>query len=255
MTLLQLYRDSYSSRYEYTDVWDAEKIQGCYCDYPAYGYDCSLTQCPTGDDPLTTGQVNEIQVLECTGTAGYFTLFYGLAKKLILNIIHRHFLNEYYLGLKRILSRGISSSRIPVTATADMVKNALLSIPILTGVKVTYSQPHGKACQLQSNLITIEFTEQFGPQNPLVPFLDPVFIETGGEVRVNADGSTFWRDATGNRVGSVKGSKENNACSGRGICDLDNGVCACFETNGDVYGSSNGYGVAGTRGDCGYVHA
>lgn len=49
------------------------------------------------------------------------------------------------------------------------------------------------------------------------------------------------------------GTKENDICAGRGLCDAQDGVCHCFDTQGDVYGSSDGYGHAGARGDCGYV--
>lgn len=60
-------------------------------------------------------------------------------------------------------------------------------------------------------------------------------------------------DVTGHIDKSVEGSKENEVCAGRGLCDSSEGVCHCFETQGDVYGSSNGYGQAGVRGDCGYI--
>ena len=42
-------------------------------------------------------------------------------------------------------------------------------------------------------------------------------------------------------------------CANRGSCDSLTGVCNCYNTNGDAYGSSDGYGSAGPRGDCGYV--
>ena len=32
------------------------------------------------------------------------------------------------------------------------------------------------------------------------------------------------------------------------------GLCTCFDSNGDEYGSSDGYGHAGSRGDCGYAY-
>jgi hypothetical protein len=32
------------------------------------------------------------------------------------------------------------------------------------------------------------------------------------------------------------------------------GLCTCFDSNGDEYGSSDGYGRAGSRGDCGYAY-
>ncbi len=46
-------------------AWDAKMIYGCVCDEPYAGIDCSVRQCPFGDDPLTLGQYNEVQVLDC----------------------------------------------------------------------------------------------------------------------------------------------------------------------------------------------
>ena len=57
---------------------------------------------------------------------------------------------------------------------------------------------------------------------------------------------------TGRVVTSVKGTKENGDCANRGLCDTVEGTCNCFDTNGDAYDSSDGYGHSGSRGDCGY---
>ena len=59
-----------SQEYEYTENWDADMIYGCVCDYPYMEYDCSKRECATGDDPLTTGQVNEIQIFKCEASSG-----------------------------------------------------------------------------------------------------------------------------------------------------------------------------------------
>jgi hypothetical protein len=69
-------RNQLSKQYDYSLIWDALKIQGCNCDYPNFGYDCSLQECPSGDDPLTTGQKNEIQLVQCISGAGNFVLYY-----------------------------------------------------------------------------------------------------------------------------------------------------------------------------------
>lgn len=69
-------RNQESLQYSYLDIWDAQKIQGCKCDFPYFGYDCSQRECSRGDDPLTTGQVNEIQLIRCIANAGSFVLFY-----------------------------------------------------------------------------------------------------------------------------------------------------------------------------------
>lgn len=56
------------SWYQYNEVWDSSMIHGCVCDFPWTGYDCSQRECPRGDDPLTTGQRDEIQLIECNTT-------------------------------------------------------------------------------------------------------------------------------------------------------------------------------------------
>ncbi len=47
----------------------------------------------------------------------------------------------------------------------------------------------------------------------------------------------------------VKGTKEDEACSGRGLCDQTTGSCTCFSG----FGSSDGQGQKGTLDDCGFV--
>lgn len=229
-------RDENSNQFEYTDIWDSEKIWGCRCDYPATGYDCSQTLCPTGDDPLTTGQVNEVQLVECVAQTGSFVLFFA----------------------------GSPSGDISFDASERDVETALQQIPSLHpsynlnrqkvgGVRVSFSVPHSKACQLQRSVISIEFLGNFGPLPPLVPQLDEDMRTSGGQVEVKRDGESA-RDVLGVIISSVEGTKENDECAGRGLCDTSSGVCSCFSTeSGDVYGSSDGYGGPGSRGDCGYV--
>eukprot|EP00981_Chlorochromonas_danica_P002081 scaffold423_cov185-Ochromonas_danica.AAC.5 len=214
-----------SQKYTYDDIWDANKIQGCVCDYPTFGYDCSQQRCPSGDDPLTPGQLNEIQLVKCTSNTGGFTLFF----------------------------EGMPSLWISHSANADAVRTALLKIPMLGDVKVTFSMPYGTACQIRSNIIIIEFTQLFGSLSPLVGQPDRTMAAAGGYIDVNADGATRWTDIAGHVVRSQKGTKEDDLCSNRGACDRNSGICQCYDTNGDVYGSSDGYGNVGSRGDCGYV--
>jgi hypothetical protein len=65
-----------SESFDYSTIWDANKIKGCKCDNLHYSYDCGLRECPNGDDPLTVTQVNEVQLIKCTASKGSFTLFY-----------------------------------------------------------------------------------------------------------------------------------------------------------------------------------
>ena len=55
-------------------LWDADNIYGCICDDGFTGYDCSQRTCIRGDDPLTTGQVDEVQILDCLAASGTFKL-------------------------------------------------------------------------------------------------------------------------------------------------------------------------------------
>ena len=55
------------------NTWDADRIYGCICDEGYTGFDCSQRSCKYGDDPNTYGQVNEVQLFECAGTAGTLT--------------------------------------------------------------------------------------------------------------------------------------------------------------------------------------
>jgi len=59
------------------DNWDADQIQGCVCDEGFSGYDCSAKACPRGDDPLTTGQKNEVVQVACRADSGYWFLSFG----------------------------------------------------------------------------------------------------------------------------------------------------------------------------------
>ena len=53
------------------------------------------------------------------------------------------------------------------------------------------------------------------------------------------------------RGASHEGTIEPIVCSNRGLCNEVSGVCTCFHG----YGSSDGQGNLGTRGDCGHMLA
>lgn len=146
--------------------------------------------------------------------------------------------------------RGYPSTSIRWDATPSEIKAALESIPIISSVNVAFSIEAATACRSTPNLISVEFTEQFGSLSPLVPLLDAQMTSSGGFIEVVAD-DTCRNDDNSKQVCSNKGTKEALDCAGRGICNRREGVCECFDTNGDSYASSNGYGEAGVRGDCG----
>lgn len=95
------YRGEDSQQFDYSLVWDSKKLYGCVCDEGYEGYDCSLSKnwvfvgpcalddgaephsslpcaesCPRGDDPLTKGQLNEVQLVKCVASGGSFVLYH-----------------------------------------------------------------------------------------------------------------------------------------------------------------------------------
>ena len=210
-----------SVQYAYTGVWDADKTFGCVCDWPYMGHDCAQKGCPVGDDPLTTGQVNEVQLLYCAATSGSFVLYF----------------------------EGQPSLSIKTKYNSKKLTRALQAIPRLADVEVTFSpDANGTVCQTSSiNVISIEFKGNFGRLAPLRPYTGLL----SGDVSVRAHGAT-QSDSNGDVYSSVTGTKESAMCSNRGLCDVTVGVCACYDTNNDAYTTSDGEGGPGTRGDCGY---
>lgn len=146
----------------YETIWDADMIYGCRCRRDFHGYDCSKRKrrglralgglktnkgivpfvvnpspgsCPRGDDPLTTGQVNEIQVLCCTATGGRFHL--------------------YFKG---------SGVVVPFDSTLAQFRSILLSLKTLPPITVAFSSSTSRVCSATTtNVVTIEFTKTFGP--------------------------------------------------------------------------------------------
>ena len=51
------------------NTWDADRGYGCLCDDGYGGFDCRERTCPTGDDPNTHGQKNELQSFTCKNRA------------------------------------------------------------------------------------------------------------------------------------------------------------------------------------------
>ncbi len=225
-------RNDNSVQYTYSSIWDAEKIYGCICDDGFSGHDCAIFECADGDDPMTTGQVNEVQLMKCTADpagGGTFALYY----------------------------EGKVSTTVSAAATAAQVETAIESIVGIGDVSVTFL-PDGaaaSACQLTTvNVIKVEFLENFGSLRPLVAYTDAL-LPVGSTFDIAADGTSTIVDSNGDSYFSVKGTKEAGICANRGMCDTSSGSCSCYTDNGDIFQSSNGQGAAGTRGDCGYAAA
>lgn len=201
-------------------VWDADKIYGCQCDNGFFGYDCSLRECPKGDDPMTTTSiVNEVQQLSClcNGCTGTFALTFR--RRTTVNILP--------------------------TATAATLKDALEKLDNIHGVTITISGGSATLCDADGATTSITFTHNPGD----LPTLQLQNRLTGGTpapvLTITSAPASGLYDAPSP---AVDGTREEVFCSNRGTCDHSLGVCSCSVG----FSSSNGAGAIGSLGDCGF---
>ena len=97
------------------NLWDADQIQGCVCDPPYTGHNCSLKSCPYGDDYSVRfdpyGQIthHEVMRIECAANQGSF----------------------------RFAFRGVSSEEIPFDAPQGRVKHILEKMTSIDSISVS----------------------------------------------------------------------------------------------------------------------
>ncbi|KAG7378709.1 hypothetical protein PHYPSEUDO_009748 [Phytophthora pseudosyringae] len=185
----------YSATYD--TPWDADRIYGCVCDHGYTGADCSLRQCPYGDDPTSTGQVDEVQSVSClcNGCMGAFTL-----------------------SFRGETTRPLDGS----VDTAATLKAALEELITIRGVSVALN---GGTTLCDSDGVSAMVT--FGYEHGDVPALVATSSFSGGtsSLTVETDGTQAVYGSTPPLT--VRGTKEWLECAGRGTCNTLIGLCAC----------------------------
>nr|AIG55504.1 secreted protein [Thraustotheca clavata] len=170
-------------------TWDWNQIQGCLCDTGYTGHDCSQRVCASGDNPRTTGQTNEMQVLTCTAVAQ---------------------------STFQISFRGLTSGPISTSATAIQVQNALQFVPSIGAVNVVFTQGATACTAGGTNNIQVYFLTTSGDLPPM------------NAVNIDTTKITLFVVATDGVSGSIQGTTEDIPCSGGGICNRATGMCDCF---------------------------
>jgi len=215
-----------STRPIYDSMWDSNQIYGCFCALEWFGHNCGIPYCPTGDDPISKEQSNEIQLMYCFAAGGTFTLRFGEYVTPPLNV------------------NGL---------TAGQLESALGKLPSIVDAKVTLSSG-SMVCSSTDNILTsIEFMQEFGPDYRMqynfgITALPPLQLETN-----DIDGVILFKRGGAYLLGtpSVQSQKENELCSNRGDCNFQDGTCTCYFQPLPRFRSSDGYGNPGLRGDCG----
>jgi hypothetical protein len=236
-------------------AWDADMVHGCTCDAGYAAWDCAERACPLGDDPLTTGQVDELQLLRCD-LDPQDPRFQG---------------DQFTLSFRGAVTRAFSPR-----ASASDLKALLEQLPTVGSVDVEFDGGAGSFtfCDARfagsptlssdtqpasGNIVRLTFMTEHG-ELPRVSVLDqaarPLYGAKDNAVYTAAHGELLVRTVSVDplpvvttTVASVSGTKESVECSGRGLCDRRSGLCQCFSG----FTGSNGRGARGTIADCGFA--
>eukprot|EP00941_MAST-03F_sp_MAST-3F-sp1_P004447 g4447.t1 len=182
-------------------LWDADMIYGCVCDRGRGGVHCNQKLCPTGDDPLTTGQVDEIQEIFCVCP-------------------------DICSGSFRLSFRGETTKDILYSADAAAVEAALEALQTINDVSVTIEAGGSTVCQNLGGMTSVTFLTEHGDLPAMRVMRNALASTTNGTITLTigdngADVNTADTDY------SRTGTKENAECSNRGTCNTSTGVCTC----------------------------
>eukprot|EP00501_MAST-03F_sp_TOSAG23-6_P000411 GSMAST32.ASY1.ANO1.423.1 assembled CDS len=197
------------------NVWDADKAYGCVCDRGFSGVHCEKRNCPSGDDPLTTGQVDEVQELYCACP-------------------------DTCSGTFRLSFRGVTTDDISYDANAATIEAELEKLETINDVTVTLEFSSPKVCTNLGSSTAITFLTEHGD-------LPALRMMRNSLTTTSTTAITFSIGTKEDNISSVTGTKENVECSGRGLCE-STGICTCDPgfSNSDMKGS------AGDVGNCAY---
>lgn len=219
--------------------WDWDRVRGCKCDEGYTYYDCSGHMCPFGDDPLSVNQLNEIQLINCD-------------------------LSSSNTGAITFTFRGETVTVPAETTTLSDLEIALESMDSIDDVRLYFDIGQDDdtrfICSSAGTDLYVEFLRPTGDV-PLIS-TDRRRVHRQREEKSHCPWGTVYLCVPvyyavcpdGRRLTQVvsiseytKGTKEWEECSGRGLCNREDGTCSCFLG----YGSSNGQGSPGPYADCG----
>jgi len=211
------------------DLWDKDKNQGCVCDAGFTGYDCSLRQCPRGDDPMTHTQQdclgyqcrNERQILtfECDDDAD--DVWNEATDVTCDGVAVLHYDSwDGRIWTSNQFGVDVSADGSTIAAT---VKAQLEGLPNSV-IENVYTESNGAWGAGSALRVTVDFWDNSGNVMPI----------RGEVIRQDAAHYSLNGVAAGNGMRIVTttprdGNKEEVTCSNRGLCDYETGVCKCFK--------------------------
>jgi len=237
------------------NLWSADKFQGCKCDGGWGGNDCSLRQCPRGDDPETQcadDLGNDIQYIECTDLYAKKEAFFKLRFTDVLGnrydtrsiVLRAHepevtVANKQEVGL--LYTNQLSSS----------IQTALESLPNFVIPKVEVSADPSvpayfcagtgifETCNFDTKYslkFEVKFTDaRNSGQQPILEVVSDMKCDSGVQPKFpSPDASTVMDPKC--KVTRMPASdnqyiplRENAECSNRGLCNRKTAECNCFD--------------------------
>jgi hypothetical protein len=210
-------------------TWDKSKIQACVCDPYYEGTDCSLRQCPRGDNILTLDQISTVQEIDIKDAAtaalptGQYTLtftdLYGgewTTRPLTLPPTTT-FAAEVEAELKKLPNNVIESISCVDGSTTSLITGSSVDISNYGySAKCTFTGDQNAGVQ---NLIKLN--QKGCKRAGCTPYYNGI---------TNLVTTTTTVDLTNNAAYSTEASpwKEAKVCSEHGLCDTETGLCECF---------------------------
>lgn len=232
------------------NLWATKKFQSCRCDGGWGGNDCSLRQCPRGDDPETQcadDLGNDIQEIECTNLLTDQDQFFKLRFTDLLS--NRYNTRAVVIPTHPTLSQ-TNFAEVGgqwVLDAAHSIQTALESLPnfAIPKVEVTSTSavpPYSSSSTKKKGVttttydfaqpFTLKFEVQFtdarnSGQQQLLELVSDVKCDSGVQPKFE-NAATHDPTCTVTRK-QVSDLRENAECSNRGLCNRKTAECNCFD--------------------------
>jgi hypothetical protein len=207
--------------------WTWLKFQQCHCDRGYEGDDCSLRQCPKGDDPETEcddEKGNDVQHAECE--------YQGDAKAAFISMKFEDQFGGVYTTRPIMLAQFDGGAGMTAAENAESIQNALEALPnfAIPSVEVDYSiKDDGDDEGKPSFSITFTDGHNSGKQK-LIGISVSTACDSGAQPKFKTTEDDGDIACLVTRQSADNGDyKEQATCSNRGVCDSGTGRCTCFD--------------------------
>lgn len=198
-----------------SSLWAADNMQSCLCDGGWMGHDCSLRQCPVGDDPETQCDDElafDVQQISCTGDDISLDHFFSLSYTSPLGKKY----NTPPIVHKAGQSPGVES-----------LQTALESLPNFAIPTVEVGLEFSQSADAFSTNFSVTFSDPANTgEQQLLDVIYTTRCESGSSSYFVNDDTSF--SCVIDRVNQASNLREQAECSNRGLCNTRTGECACY---------------------------